>query len=139
MSRRIKLGGNLQDHLPLRDLQTGKRPHVEPGRWQRVRSEAATPWPGGYQFCHPHDAPSIQPKDLSYPEDLRVAADATRPTRCIVSAPALYAFKSVEYLTGDRLQTEEELHDAAAQSRITAFHPVGRRRMGNDAATARQC
>ena len=49
----------------------------------------------------PQDAPLIQPNYLSDPEDLRVAADAIRLTRRIVSAPALQAFKPVEYLPGD--------------------------------------
>jgi choline dehydrogenase len=83
--------------------------------------------------ANPQDAPVIQPNYLSHPEDLRVAADAIRLTRRIVAAPALHAFKPVEYLPGARLQTEEELHEAAAQIGTTIFHPVGTCRMGNDA------
>ena len=48
----------------------------------------------------PQEAPLIQPNYLSHPEDLRVAADAIRLTRRIVAAPALQAFKPVEYLPG---------------------------------------
>jgi choline dehydrogenase len=81
----------------------------------------------------PQQAPLIQPNYLSHPEDLRVAADAIRLTRRIVAAPALQAFNPVEYLPGDRLQTEEELHQAAAQIGTTIFHPVGTCRMGSDA------
>jgi choline dehydrogenase len=81
----------------------------------------------------PKAAPLIQPNYLSHPEDLRVAADAIRLTRRIVAAPALQAFNPVEYLPGVRLQTEEELHEAAAQIGTTIFHPVGTCRMGNDA------
>lgn len=44
-----------------------------------------------------------------------MAADAIRLTRRIVSAPALQAFKPVEYLPGDSLQSEEQLHEAAAR------------------------
>ncbi|WP_434601196.1 GMC family oxidoreductase N-terminal domain-containing protein [Pseudomonas sp. Z4-7] len=80
----------------------------------------------------PHEAPSIQPNYLSHPEDLRVAADAIRLTRRIVAAPALSAFKPVEYLPGPSLQTEEELHQAAARIGTTIFHPVGTCRMGQD-------
>ena len=83
--------------------------------------------------ANPQDAPLIQPNYLSDPEDLRVAADAIRLTRRIVSAPALQGFKPVEYLPGDRLQSEEELHEAAARIGTTIFHPVGTCRMGNDA------
>jgi choline dehydrogenase len=80
----------------------------------------------------PHEAPLIQPNYLSHPEDLRVAADAIRLTRRIVAAPALSAFKPVEYLPGPSLQTEEELHQAAARIGTTIFHPVGTCRMGQD-------
>jgi choline dehydrogenase len=87
--------------------------------------------------ANPQDAPLIQPNYLSHPEDLRVAADAIRLTRRIVAAPALKAFKPVEYLPGDRLQSEEELHEAAARIGTTIFHPVGTCRMGNDARGGR--
>jgi choline dehydrogenase len=80
----------------------------------------------------PHEAPLIQPNYLSHPEDLRVAADAIRLTRRIVASPALSAFKPVEYLPGPSLQTEEELHQAAARIGTTIFHPVGTCRMGQD-------
>ncbi|WP_339507884.1 GMC family oxidoreductase [Pseudomonas sp. RL_35y_Pfl2_P42] len=82
--------------------------------------------------ANPQDAPLIQPNYLSHPEDLRVAADAIRLTRRIVSAPALQAYKPVEYLPGDSLQSEEALHEAAAKIGTTIFHPVGTCRMGND-------
>jgi len=80
----------------------------------------------------PNEAPLIQPNYLSHPEDLRVAADAIRLTRRIVAAPALRAFQPTEYLPGPSLQTEEELHEAAARIGTTIFHPVGTCRMGQD-------
>ncbi|MBP5125602.1 GMC family oxidoreductase [Pseudomonas protegens] len=79
------------------------------------------------------DAPLIQPNYLSHPEDLRVAADAIRLTRRIVSAPALQPFKPSEYLPGPELQSTEQLHEAAARIGTTIFHPVGTCRMGSDA------
>ncbi|WP_047303784.1 GMC family oxidoreductase [Pseudomonas fluorescens] len=79
------------------------------------------------------DAPLIQPNYLSHPEDLRVAADAIRLTRRIVSAPALQPFKPSEYLPGPHLHSEEQLHEAAARIGTTIFHPVGTCRMGSDA------
>ncbi|AMS17376.1 choline dehydrogenase [Pseudomonas chlororaphis] len=78
----------------------------------------------------PQAAPLIQPNYLSHPEDLRVAADAIRLTRRIVAAPALQAFKPIEYLPGAELQSEEQLHEAAARIGTTIFHPVGTCRMG---------
>ncbi len=81
----------------------------------------------------PSQAPLIKPNYLSHAEDLRVAADAIRLTRRIVSAPALQGFKPVEYLPGASLQSEEELQQAAAKIGTTIFHPVGTCRMGQDA------
>lgn len=80
----------------------------------------------------PAQPPLIQPNYLSHPEDLRVAADAIRLTRRIVGAPALQPFNPVEYLPGAALQTEEQLHEAAARIGTTIFHPVGTCRMGQD-------
>ncbi|HCV79222.1 MAG TPA: choline dehydrogenase, partial [Pseudomonas sp.] len=61
----------------------------------------------------PLAAPLIQPRYLSAPEDLRVAADAIRLTRRIVAAPALAAYRPEEYLPGPAYQSEEELQQAA--------------------------
>jgi choline dehydrogenase len=82
--------------------------------------------------ANPADAPLIRPNYLSHPEDLRVAADAIRLTRRIVSAPALKQFNPVEYLPGEELQTDEQLQEAAARIGTTIFHPVGTCRMGSD-------
>lgn len=78
-------------------------------------------------------APTIDPRYLSHPDDLRVAADSIRLTRRIISAPALAPFNPKEYLPGPALQSEEQLHEAAARIGTTIFHPVGTCRMGNDA------
>jgi len=75
-------------------------------------------------------APRIDPNYLSHPDDLRVAAQAIRLTRKIIQAPALAAFSPKEYLPGPELQTEEQLHEAAARIGTTIFHPVGTCRMG---------
>ncbi|KTT39106.1 choline dehydrogenase [Pseudomonas oryzihabitans] len=78
-------------------------------------------------------APLIQPRYLSAPEDLRVAADAIRLTRRIVAAPALAAYQPEEYLPGPAYQSEEELQRAAGAIGTTIFHPSGTCRMGQDA------
>ena len=79
------------------------------------------------------DAPLIDPNYLSHPDDLKVAADAIRLTRRIVASSALHTFSPEEYLPGAVLQTEQELHEAAAKIGTTIFHPVGTCRMGQDA------
>ena len=81
----------------------------------------------------PLAAPLIQPRYLSAPEDLKVAADAIRLTRRIVAAPALAAYRPEEYLPGPAYQSEEELQQAAGAIGTTIFHPSGTCRMGQDA------
>ena len=82
--------------------------------------------------ANPDDAPLIDPNYLSHPDDLKVAADAIRLTRKIIANPALQAFCPEEYLPGIELQTEQQLHEAAARIGTTIFHPVGTCRMGQD-------
>jgi choline dehydrogenase len=81
--------------------------------------------------ANPDDAPLINPNYLSHPDDLRVAADAIRLTRRIITAPALQAFAPEEYLPGPALQSDEQLHEAASLIGTTIFHPVGTCRMGS--------
>ncbi|MFM0288956.1 GMC family oxidoreductase [Paraburkholderia megapolitana] len=78
----------------------------------------------------PHAPPSIAPNYLSTDYDLRVAANALRLTRRIVSASALARYQPQEILPGLQFQTEEELRAAAGQVGTTIFHPVGTCRMG---------
>ncbi|NBA97014.1 GMC family oxidoreductase [Pseudomonas sp. R5(2019)] len=78
-------------------------------------------------------APVIDPNYLSHPQDLKVAAQAIRLTRTIVSSAALRPFAPQEYLPGPELQTEEQLQEAAGKIGTTIFHPVGTCRMGNGA------
>jgi choline dehydrogenase len=81
----------------------------------------------------PQATPLIQPRYLSAPEDLKVAADAIRLTRRIAAAPALAAYRPEEYLPGPAYQSEEELQQAAGAIGTTIFHPSGTCRMGQDA------
>ncbi len=80
----------------------------------------------------PFAPPAIQPNYLSTPGDRKVAADALRLTRHIVSHPALARFKPQEYKPGAHLTTDDELADAAGQIGTTIFHPVGTCKMGAD-------
>ena len=82
------------------------------------------------QSADPTQAPSIDPRYLSTEEDLRVAVDAIRLTRRIVQAPALATFSPTEYLPGESLQTDEQLHEAASLIGTTIFHPASTCRMG---------
>lgn len=80
----------------------------------------------------PADAPRITPHYLTSDEDRKVAADALRLTRRIVSMPALQLYKPDEYLPGFEHQTDEELARAAGLVGTTIFHPVGTCKMGRE-------
>jgi len=79
-----------------------------------------------------HDAPLIAPNYLSAEEDRRVAADALKLVRKIVSQPALKPYEPEEYKPGAHFQSEEELAVAAGQIASTIFHPVGTAKMGTN-------
>ena len=78
------------------------------------------------------DAPRIAPGYLSTAEDRKVAADALRLTRHIVSMPALSPYQPTEYLPGLQYQSDDELATAAGLVGTTIFHPVGTCKMGNN-------
>ncbi|HZX27197.1 MAG TPA: GMC family oxidoreductase N-terminal domain-containing protein [Telluria sp.] len=77
-------------------------------------------------------APKITMNYLSTAEDRKVAADALKLTRRIVSAPALKKYQPEEFMPGLHCSTDEELADAAGQIGTTIFHPVGTCKMGRD-------
>jgi choline dehydrogenase len=77
------------------------------------------------------DAPRIAPRYLSTDEDRKIAAEALRLTRRIVSMPALAPFRPREYLPGPKFQTDDELAVAAGAVGTTIFHPVGTCKMGS--------
>lgn len=76
------------------------------------------------------EAPQIAPNYLSTDEDRKVAVDALRLTRRIVTMPALAKHSPEEYLPGLQFQTDEQLVTAAGLVGTTIFHPVGTCKMG---------
>ena len=76
------------------------------------------------------DAPRIQARYLSTPEDRAVAADSLRLTRRIAAMPALARYKPREVKPGIEFQTDEELARLAGDIGTTIFHPVGTCKMG---------
>jgi choline dehydrogenase len=76
------------------------------------------------------DAPAIAPNYLATPEDQKVAADALRVTRHIVSQPALQRYQPQEFKPGAPYQTEDDLVEQARHIGTTIFHPVGTTAMG---------
>jgi choline dehydrogenase len=79
----------------------------------------------------PRAYPAIQCNYLSTSEDRRVAVDAMRLTRRIVTgSKALAPYEPEEFMPGPRYQSEAELIEAAGNIGTTIFHPVGTCRMG---------
>jgi choline dehydrogenase-like flavoprotein len=73
----------------------------------------------------PAASPSIRPNYLSTEEDRRVAAQAIRITREIVSQPAMARYRPEELRPGPGYDSEEDLQRAAGEIGTTIFHPVG--------------
>ena len=86
--------------------------------------------------ARPQDAPRIQARYLSTPEDRLVAADSLRLTRRIAAMPALARYRPREVKPGVEFQSDEELARLAGDIGTTIFHPVGTCKMGpaSDAA-----
>jgi choline dehydrogenase-like flavoprotein len=80
----------------------------------------------------PDTQPVIRPNYLATEEDRRVAADAIRLTRRIVSQPALAQYSPQEFRPGADIDGDEALANAAGEIGTTIFHPVGTCRMGTD-------
>jgi choline dehydrogenase-like flavoprotein len=79
----------------------------------------------------PAAPPVIAPNYLATEEDRRVAADAIRVTRRLMSQPALRAFQPEEYLPGPSVGDDDaSLAKAAGDIGTTIFHPVGTAKMG---------
>jgi choline dehydrogenase len=81
----------------------------------------------------PRTYPAITLNYLSTPEDRKVAVDAIRLTRRIVTGTeALKPYQPEEFVPGPAFQTEDELVRAAGEIGTTIFHPVGTCRMGRE-------
>jgi choline dehydrogenase-like flavoprotein len=80
----------------------------------------------------PSKQPEIRPNYLSTQDDQRVAADAIRVTRHIVSMPALARYKPQEFRPGAEIEGDDALARAAGDIGTTIFHPVGTCKMGSD-------
>ena len=78
------------------------------------------------------DAPAIAPNYLSAAADRKVAADALRLTRDIVSQRALAPYSPEEFRPGPEINLDEDLATAAGDISTTIFHPVGTCKMGQD-------
>jgi choline dehydrogenase len=80
----------------------------------------------------PHVYPVIRLNYLSTDDDRKVAVDAMRFTRRIMSAKALSRYHPDEWRPGLAVQSDAELVSAAGDLGTTIFHPVGTCKMGQD-------
>ncbi|MDC0399835.1 GMC oxidoreductase, partial [Alphaproteobacteria bacterium] len=76
------------------------------------------------------EPPKIQPDYLSNPADRKVAADAIKLTRKIVSSPAMKKFEPEEFKPGIEFASDDDLAREAGNIGTTIFHPVGTCKMG---------
>ena len=75
----------------------------------------------------PLDTPRIEPRYLSFPEDLQVLVRGIELARRIVSMPAFQG------IAGEELEPGDEPVEQAIRARAqTLYHPVGTCRMGTD-------
>jgi choline dehydrogenase-like flavoprotein len=123
---------NLQFHIqPLSLDKFGDDPHPFPAFTASVCNLRPTSR-GSVRIrsAQSGDAPFIRPNYLSTLEDQRVAVDALRLVRHIVSMPALRKYRPEEYKPGAQLTTDDELLNGARDIGTTIFHPVGTAKMG---------
>ncbi|MDF1854616.1 GMC family oxidoreductase N-terminal domain-containing protein [Pseudooceanicola sp.] len=82
----------------------------------------------------PMQAPVIAPNYLATEGDRRVAIDAIRLTRRIMTQPALARYRPEEVKPGAAYDSDADLARAAGEIGTTIFHPVATVRMGGDDA-----
>ena len=124
---------NLQYHVqPISLDRFGQPPHRFPAMTASVCNLRPTSR-GHVRITSPDPRayPAIAPNYLSTPEDRKVAVEAMRLTRRIVTrTEALKRYEPEEFMPGPAYQTDEELLKAAGNIGTTIFHPVGTCRMG---------
>lgn len=126
---------NLQFHIqPLSLDKFGEDPHPFPAFTTSVCNlRPASRGTVKIRSRNPSDPPMIRPNYLTADEDQRVAVDALRIARHIVSMPSLQKYRPEEYKPGAQLRTDDELLHGAREIGTTIFHPVGTAKMGIDA------
>ena len=108
--------GLLDDHPGFTVAAWQHRP--ESKGWVRARS------------ADPFEKPSIQPNYLDDEEDRRVVVCAMRLARRLINTEAMKPYIDFELSPGDKVQTDEELLEAAREYGNTTFHVMGTCRMG---------
>ena len=125
---------NLQYHVSAASSDRFGGPlHTHPG----LSCGIAVVRPQSIGYSHiksadPHAHPAILHNFLREPEAQRVAVDAIRLTRKIVSRPELAQFEPEELVPGEKVQSDADILAYARQTVITVFHQSGTCKMGQD-------
>ncbi|MBO9380683.1 choline dehydrogenase [Sphingomonas histidinilytica] len=80
----------------------------------------------------PLQAPLIDPRYFSDPEDMRTARASLRIARELIAQPAFDEFRGVEYAPGTNVQSDADLDDYIRSTANSIYHPVGTCRIGTD-------
>jgi choline dehydrogenase len=78
----------------------------------------------------PFEAPAMQPRYLSTPEDRATIVGGIRLARRLAATRAMRPYVESEYRPGVDAQTDDELLEFAKNTAGTIFHPSGTTRMG---------
>jgi choline dehydrogenase-like flavoprotein len=80
----------------------------------------------------PREAPAIQPRYLSAPEDRAVMIRGMKLLRHVMGQTAIRRYIAEERAPGAQCQSDDELLAYAREVTTTVFHPVSTCRMGSD-------
>jgi len=131
-----------EPHLETSDIQLTFTPasYLEgmQGQLEHEPGMTAAPWQQrpeskGYvriRSADPFEQPEIQPNYLTEETDRRVLVAAMRLARKLLKSKALEPYYDYEDFPGDKVQSDDEMLDAAKQRGTTTFHPMGTCRMG---------
>jgi len=131
-SRESVLRPDIQFHFqPLSSDSPGEGTH----KFSAFTSSVCQLRPGSRGFVKirstdPMHHPSIQPNYLSTETDCRIAVDAMKVSRRIISMPALKDFILSEFDPGEHIKTDEDLLQHARNTATTIYHPCGTCKMG---------
>lgn len=124
---------NLQIHIAPATVVRGGQTQIA-GHGFTVNSTFLRPRSRGsviLRSSRPSDEPLIDPNYLADPHDRKVAIEAVRTIRRILSQPAMARYVDFERLPG-RAETDEEIMAYVRQYACCDYHPVGTCKMGSD-------
>ncbi|UZW56405.1 choline dehydrogenase [Sphingobium sp. JS3065] len=80
----------------------------------------------------PRQAPVIDPKYFSDPEDIRITREAIRMGRDIFAQPAFDDLRGPEFAPGEQVQSDEDLDQYIRDTIYSGYHACGTCKMGVD-------